>query len=168
MNTAVQLRPIADRDRPRCDLVYGEPRELVVGELGRIALFGPGELVAYRLQHRRRARLYVFRTLTVDDPLAAAVPGVRPRVQLLLEQRSAGRVRLARGLFSYLLRNKRDPSDLPDAFYVRVSAALGGHLPAHRILFSLLHREKPVVLGFPEVTAQQSPQAIPYPPFAPT
>jgi hypothetical protein len=138
MNTAVQLRPIADRDRPRCDLVYGEPQELVDGELGRIALFGSGELVAYRLRRRRQQRIFVFRTLAASDPLAAAVPGVRPRVQLLLTLHSAGRVRLARRLFAYLAKTGREPSALPDTFYLRVGVALAGRLPARRILPSLL------------------------------
>jgi len=88
---------------------------------------------------RRRRRLFVFRTLDVDDAFAVAVPGVRPRVQLLLELRTAGRIRLARSLFAYLVRMGRDPSAVPDAFYVRVGAVLAGRLPAHKILPPLLH-----------------------------
>jgi hypothetical protein len=138
MNTAVQLRPIASRDLPRCDLVHGTPREIVAGTLGPIALFAPGELVAYLLRSRRRARIFVFRTLVVDDRLAAALPGVRPRVQLLLATHSVGRCRLVRRLFAYLVKTSRDPGGLPDAFYVRVGVALVGRLPAHKILLSLL------------------------------
>jgi hypothetical protein len=141
MKTAVQLRPIAARDLPRCDLLWGEPRRIVAGELGPIALFGSGELVAYRLRRLRRQRLYVFRTLDVEDRLAAHVPGVRPRVQLLLSLNSAGRVRLAQGLFSYLLKTMRDPSAIPDDFYLRVGVALGGRLPRRKIMLSLLHPE---------------------------
>jgi hypothetical protein len=143
MNTAVQLRPIADRDRPRCDLVHGEPHEIVAGELGQIALFGPDMLVVYCLRHRRRSRLYVFRTLYVGDRLAASVPGVRPRVRLLVELRSTGRVRLARKLFGYLVRTCREPSGLSDAFYVRIGAVLTGRLPPQKILLALLGRELP-------------------------
>jgi hypothetical protein len=66
------------------------------------------------------------------------VPGVRPRVQLLLELHTPGRIRRGRGLFGYLARTNHDPSALPDAFYLRVSAILGGRLPAHKILLSLL------------------------------
>jgi hypothetical protein len=143
MNTAVQLRPISGRDLPRCDLVYGEPHEVVAGALGRIALFGPGQLVAYRLQHRRRSRLFVFRTLDVADRLAARVPGVRPSVQLLLELRSSGRVRLVRKLFVYVAKMGRDPARLPDALYARVGAALGGRLPPHKVLLCLLDGVQP-------------------------
>jgi len=114
MKTAVQLRPIAARDLPRCDLFWGVRRRTVVGELGPIALFGSGELVVYRLRRLRRQRLYVFRTLDVEDRLAAAVPGVRPGVGLLLSLNSAGRVRLAQGLFSYLAKTSRNPGALPD------------------------------------------------------
>jgi hypothetical protein len=135
-------------DRPRCELVQGEPREIVDGRLGQVALFGPGEFVAYRLQGRRRSRLFVFRTVDVPDPLAASVPGVRPRVHLLLSLHSAGRVRLVRKLFAYLARQGQTPSELPDAFYLRVGTVLGGRLPRHKVLFSLLSRPG---LGISEV-----------------
>jgi hypothetical protein len=124
---------------PRCDLLHGEPVEIVAGELGLVALFAPGALVAYRLRSHQRARLYVFRTLDVADPLAASVPGVRPRVQLLLDLRSAGRVRRAGALFSHLARDACEPSRLPDAFYVRVGAALAGRLVDRKVLGTLLH-----------------------------
>jgi hypothetical protein len=141
MNTAVQLRPIAARDLPRCELVYGTPQEFIAGDLGPVALFRSGELVAYLLRSRRRARLFVFRTLVVDDRLAAALPGVRPRVELLLDTHSVGRSCLVRHMFAYLVKTSRDPAGLPDAFYVRVGVALAGRLPAHKILLSLLSRQ---------------------------
>ncbi len=143
MNTAVQLRPMTAIDLPRCELVYGEPHEIHAGRLGPIALFAAGQLVAYRLGSRRRTRLFVFRALNVDDPLAVAVPGVRPRVQLLLELRSAGRVRLAQDLFAYLRRTGREPDRVPDAFFLRTGLALSGRLARHKILPSLLGRFDP-------------------------
>jgi hypothetical protein len=138
MKTALQLRD-GQGDGPRCELLWGEPLEALAGPLGPILVFGPGAIVAYVLQSRRRRHLYVFRTLEVDDPLAASVPCVRPRVQLLLDLVSAGRVRLVRGLFAYLTRTCRAPSALPDAFYVRVNAALSGRLPGRKILVALLN-----------------------------
>jgi hypothetical protein len=138
MTTAVQLRPIGPLPLPRCDLVYGTPREVLDGALGRIALFDPGALVAYRLRCERRSRLFVFRTLSTVRRAATVVPGVRPGVQLLLELRSAGRVRLAAKLFAHLEKRGRSAADLPDGFYIRVGAALGGRLPAQKILLSLL------------------------------
>jgi hypothetical protein len=137
MNTLVQLRPVRD-DSPGCGLLHGNPLEITRGSLGPVARFAPGEVVAYELRHQGRPHLYVFRTLEVDDPLAAAVPGVRPRVRLLVDLGCAGRIRLARSLFSYLLKSRREPSDLPDGFYVRLSVALAGRWPAHTILVSLL------------------------------
>jgi len=138
MNTAVQVRHPAGDAHPRTELLSGTPRAVISTTRGPVALFGPGELVAYRIRYHRRARVFVFRTLDVDDPLAASVPGVRPRVQLLLELGTRGRTRLVRGLFAYLAKQALDPSSLPDAFYVRVGFALGGRLPAHEILVSLL------------------------------
>jgi hypothetical protein len=138
MRTAVQVRlPSAD-EHPRAVLVSGRPCGVGVGRLGPVAVFAPGEIVAYLLRSRRRPRLFVFRTLTVDDRLAAAVPGVRPRVRLLFQLRRHGRIRRARGLFAYLARTERDPSALADDFYVRVGFALAGRLRSHKILLSLL------------------------------
>ncbi len=140
MNTAVQVRlPSAD-EHPRALLVSGRPCGVSVGKLGPVAVFAPGEIVAYLLRSRRRPRLFVFRTLTVDDRLAAAVPGVRPRVRLLFQLRAHGRIQRARALFAYLARTQRDPSALADDFYVRVGVALAGRLPAHKILLSLLRQ----------------------------
>ena len=138
MKTVVQVRhPTAD-SQPRAELVWGRPLGVEAGVLGPVALFGSGEIVAYLLRFRRRPRLFVFRTLTVDDRLAASLPGVRPRVQLLLELRTQGRVRRVRRLFAYLARTGRDPSALTDGFYVRAGLVLAGRLPAHKILLSLL------------------------------
>jgi hypothetical protein len=137
MNTALQLRD-GRGDAPRCELLWGEPIEVLAGPLGPILVFRPGAIVAYVLHSRRRRHLYVLRTLDVDDPLAASVPGLRPRVQLLLDLASVGRVRLVRGLFAYLVKTGGAPSELPDDFYVRVSAVLAGRLPRHKILRSLI------------------------------
>jgi hypothetical protein len=139
MKTAVQLRR-SDGDGPvRSDLLCGTPSSiLTTGKLGPVALFDSNQIVGYRIQHRRRTRTFVFRTLEVDDRLAASVPGVRPHVQLLLAVHSAGRARLVRGLFAYLVRTNREPSALADDFYLRVGGVLGGRLPAHKVLLSLL------------------------------
>jgi hypothetical protein len=136
MNTALQLRRTGGE--VRTGLLYGTPVETVAGTLGPVALFSSGEIVAYRIQHRRRTRVFVFRTLDVDDRLAASVPGVCPRVRLLLEVRTAGRAQLVRGLLAYLVKTGHDPCRLPDGFYVRVGVVLAGLLPAHKILRSLL------------------------------
>ena len=140
MKTAVQLRlrSADDDEGPHTELVYGSPCATAAGALGPVALFEPGAIVGYLVRRNRRGRLFVFRTLDVDDRLAATVPGVRPRVRLLLEVRSAGRIRRMRSLFAYLTRTDCPPSDLADAFYVRVGVALGGRLPRHKILLSLL------------------------------
>jgi hypothetical protein len=138
MKTAVQVRTLAGGERPRAELLFGTPCDLGEGTLGPIARFESGQVVAYQIRSRRRRRLFVFRTLEVDDAFAVAVPGVRPRVQLLMELGTAGRIRLAKSLFAFLVRTGREPSAMPDIFYVRVAAALGGRLPGHKILRSFL------------------------------
>jgi hypothetical protein len=143
MKTAVQLRTLAGDERPRAELLFGTPCDLGEGTLGPVARFESGEVVAYQIRSRRRWRLFVFRTLDVDDAFAVAVPGVRPRVQLLLGLRTVGRIRIARSLFGYLVRTGQDPSALPDVFYTRVGAMLGGRLTGHKILPSLLSAYRP-------------------------
>jgi hypothetical protein len=143
MKTAVQLRTLAGDERPRAEVLFGAPCDLGEGRLGPVARFESGQVVAYQIRSRRRRRLFVFLTLEVDDAFAVAVPGVRPRVRLLMELRTAGRIRLVRSLFAYLTRTGRDPSALPDVFYTRVGAMLGGRLPGYKILPSLLSAYRP-------------------------
>jgi len=135
--TAVQLRD----HRPHGQLVYGEPYAVDRGARGPVALFAAGSLVAYQVQIDRARRLFIFRTLLVDDRLAAAVPGVTPRVQLLAQLRSAARVRLVRQLFADLLAMGWTPSTLSDAFFLRLGAILEGRIPPYALLHALLRRE---------------------------
>ena len=157
MKTAVQLRTLAGDERPRAELLFGTPCDLGEGTLGPVARFESGQVIAYQIRSRRRRRLFVFRTLEVDDAFAVALPGVRPRVQLLMQLGTAGRIRLARSLFAYLLRTGRDPSALPDVFYVRVAAALGGRLPGHKILRLLLSSSLPTAApGFVPIPSKRA------------
>jgi hypothetical protein len=150
MNTAVQLRPAGDL--LRSELLFGAPQRTVAGQLGPVALFCGGELVAYRIRHHRRTRLFVFRTLAVDDGLATSLPGVHPRVRLLFDVRTVARVHIVRCLFSYLVKSRRDPL-VPDAVYLRLGVVLAGRLPKHKILLSLL---APALLPEPREPARMS------------
>jgi hypothetical protein len=137
VKTAVQLR---SGSVVRCELVYGDPASTASGALGPVALFGPDEVVAYAIQTSSGRRLFVFRTLAVDDSWAARVPGVHPRVRLLVHSRSAMRVRAMQRLLGYIAKRALCPSHLSDAFYVRVSHALGGRTDQARLRL-LLRRE---------------------------
>jgi len=137
VRTAVQLLP-SHGESLLAELVYGLPDDTRAGRLGPVALFPSDSIVAYRFRSGRRDRLYIFRTLAVDDSMAATIPGVRPRVRLLVHLRSAGRVRLARRLFAYLCKQSIPPERIPDDTYLRIGVALSGRLPRHKILVSLL------------------------------
>ena len=77
---------------------------MAAGVLGPIAVFGPDEVVGYLVRSSAGRRLFVFRTLAVDDTWAARVPGVYPRVRLLVLVRTAMRVRAVTRLFGYLAK----------------------------------------------------------------
>jgi hypothetical protein len=137
VRTAVQLRT---GGAVQCEVGAGEPAAVVTGRLGPVALFGPDEVVAYLVRSGPARSLFVFRTLAVDDRWAASVPGVHPRVRLLVHVRSALRVRAMGRLFAHLARRSLRPSQLSDAFYVRVSHAVGGRTDQAR-LRALVRRE---------------------------
>jgi hypothetical protein len=114
---------------------------MTAGKLGPIAAFETGEIVAYSIRTATARSVYVFRTLAVDDALAAKVPGVLPHVRLLIHLHSAGRVRAAARFFRYLAARGISPSSLCDAFYVRVSIALGGRATPQERLRAFLRDE---------------------------
>jgi hypothetical protein len=137
VRTAVQLR---SEPFVQCELTCGKPHAVTPGALGRVALFAADEVVGYLVRTPAGRRLFVFRTLAVDDKHAAAVPGVHPRVRLLVHVRTAMRVRAMNRLFGHLAKRGLCPSRLSDAFYVRVSHVLGGRTEQTR-LRALLRRE---------------------------
>ena len=103
-----------------------------------LAVFLPDQVVGYLLLGAGVRRLFVFRTLEKRENGAARLPGVRPRVRLLIEVRSRSRIDRLRRLFAYLLKQGFSPSALPDEFYLRVSFLLGGRLPARKVVRALL------------------------------
>jgi hypothetical protein len=137
--TVVQLR----ERRPSARLLYGAPDAVTDGATGPLAIFGVGALVGYCVESSYRRSLFLFRTLVVDDPLAARVIGVRPRVQLLLELHTAEGIRRTGRLLAYLLASGWSPDHLSDAFWGRASTALRGRMPPQASLVSLLRLERP-------------------------
>jgi hypothetical protein len=140
-HTAVQLRSATE---PHCELVHGDPQTLLAGQLGPVALFPPGEIVAYVIHARRPSRLYLFRTLhTLADPDQTTVPGVRPRVRLLLALDSQRLIRRCRRFFALLGRRQQPATDLTDGFYLRLERALRARAPLPRLLAALLEAHTP-------------------------
>jgi hypothetical protein len=129
MMTAIQLRPLAKHNGPRCDLVHGSGRELAAGE-HRLALFDAGEPVVNK---KRLARLCVFRTLSIGDALGARIPGVRSIVRLLLDARSIGGARIGEGLFACLTKTGRDN--------LNAGPIPSGHRRLQKVLPSLLDEQ---------------------------
>ena len=137
MLTAVQLRK---HPNVTAQLVAGSP----IRQLDQVALFGPEQLVAYMIEGVQHTLTLVFKTLHTADPLGAKLPGVHPRVSLLLEARGSLAASRLRNLFRYLSKRGLRPEDLSEDFWVRLDAVLSGqvrrgrgpHLPA------LLRHEK--------------------------
>ncbi len=138
MRTAVQLRT---GDLLRCELLHGEPSTLSAAALGPVALFEADRIVAYKVASRRRLNLFVFRTLVVDDRMAAAVPGVHPRVRLLIHAQAAGAIEQLRRLFAHVAKQGLEAARLPDVFYRRVGHAVCRRRPTQAPLRGLLRVE---------------------------
>ena len=138
MRTAVQLRSTGTL---RCELLHAEPAAVVSGALGPIVVVAPDRIVAYQIRTRRGPSVFVFRTLTVDDAMAAWVPGVQPHVRLLVHVRSVLRARRVQRLLAYLVKRGPSPSLLSDGFYLRVSHMLGGRAVQQRQLLALVRAE---------------------------
>jgi len=135
-HTAVQIRPAPS---PRCELVHGDPIALQLGQLGPVALFLPGAIVAYVIHTARPTRLFLFRTLGSAPRAARTVlPGVYPHVHLLLELDSPRLIRRCRRFFALLRRRGTPPSRLPDAFYLRLDGALRARAPLPPLAAALL------------------------------
>jgi hypothetical protein len=122
MRTAVQLRA----DAVHCQLVATKPAAVESGPRGPVALFEPGEIVAYLIQSPSWRRLFVFRTLAATDRLADEVPGVRPGVVLLLSVRTRMRIGVVKDLLEEVEGRNVSLSHLSEGFYVRLSSLLGG------------------------------------------
>ena len=105
MITAVQLRK---HPNVTAQLVAGTP----VRQINEVALFAPSQLVAYMIEGVQHTLILVFRTLAALDPSAAKLPGVHPRVSLLLEARGTLSASRLRNLFRYLSRRGLRPEDL--------------------------------------------------------
>jgi hypothetical protein len=135
-HTAVQIRPATS---PRCELLRGDPSTLIAGQLGPVALFPPGAIVAYVLHTARPTRLFLFRTLGSAPHAARTVlPGVYPHVHLLLTLDSPRVIRRCRRFFALLRRRGTPPSRLPDAFYLRLDGALRARAPLPPLAAALL------------------------------
>jgi hypothetical protein len=122
-------------------LLYGIAEGFVAVSQGQVATFRDDQIVAYVFGTIGAQRLFVFRTLGDNQPGAATVPGVWPKVRLLAEFKRAGRIDRVERLFAYLAKHRWDPSLLSDAFWLRISNVLGGHLPRQKALLSLLASE---------------------------
>ena len=126
-------------------LVHGGPL-LRVSDGGTVATIPAGEIVVYSLQ-ARALRCFVFRTLNAPESFSTVVPGVSPKVRLLLHTSTLGRLQRLQQLLAYLERIGRTPSSLSDGFYLRLHTILNGRLPKTRVLRSLLDQEGHVPTG---------------------
>jgi len=133
MTSTAQSTAVQILSTPCCELLHGDARATRDGKHGPVAIFAPGEIVAYAIHAARPPRLFLFRT---GDNLVAgvALPGVYPRVQLLLALDSARVIRRARRLFSVLRRRGLLPSRLADAFYMGLDRVLRARAPLPRLV----------------------------------
>jgi hypothetical protein len=118
-------------------VVHGQPDRGIAN----VALFSPGRLVAYMLATPIWTRVYVFRTLAKPGATHSRIPGVAPRVDLLLDTRTRAAAARIRNMFRYFARNGRPPESLSETFWLRLGVLLGGRLRRGPHLPSLLRHE---------------------------
>lgn len=121
-------------------LIHGSSIDRRPHPRGVILVLPPGQIALYCLR-TVKYRCFLFRTLAAPELLSSEVPGVSPRVRLLLETQTLGRLARLRELLRYLARTGLEPSSLSDAFYLRLNALLNGRLPKGKALRSLLAQE---------------------------
>jgi hypothetical protein len=135
--TAVRLR---DEPGLVARVVHGDPVRSVAN---RVAVFNPGQLVGYMIASSEHTHTFVFRTLHGSDHRGAKIPGVEPRVALLVDVRGARAASRLRNMFGYFRRHRIAGDRLSAEFWVRVDALLACRLrPGSRgQLLSLLRHE---------------------------
>lgn len=121
-------------------LLHGAAIERRPHPRGAVLVLPPGQIALYCLR-TVKYRCFLFRTLGAPEELSSEVPGVSPRVRLLLQTQTLGRLARLQELLRYLARTGLQPSSLSDAFYLRLNAILNGRLPKGKALRSLLARE---------------------------
>jgi hypothetical protein len=121
-------------------LIHGAAIERRQHPRGAVLVLPPGQIALYCLR-TVKCRAFLFRTLAHPELISSEVPGVSPRVRLLLQTQTLGRLARLQELFRYLATEDLQPSFLSDRFYLRLNAILCGKLPKAKILRSLLAEE---------------------------
>jgi hypothetical protein len=139
MITAVQER--RGESDPSAAVIHGKPLRTLVGRRGPIRLFHSGEIVAYVLQANGRARIFVFRTLERPVADASIVPGVQPRVRVLIVADKGRRIYRARQMLATLGRLGLQTAQISDRFYLSAATTLGNRAPIESVVKTLLTNE---------------------------
>jgi len=129
------------RAEPRAKVEVGVPIARVGAGHDVTIVFGPGTVVAYRLRLQLREQLFVFRTLQQPEPLGTRVPGVRPRVRLLMLVHNERRIQRALSLMRALRVRAHKLERLSDEVFLRANHVLGRRAPIASIADSLLRVE---------------------------
>jgi len=141
MRTAVQLRTTAPT---LAGIPFGSSDTTVLGARGPIAVFDPGRIVGYQVEHGRTQRLYVFRTAAGPGPDLSDVPGVHPAVNLLMLVRHRTAARRVGKVFAALSTTGHVPDAIPDAFWIRLAGLVTRRRPpSSAALEQLLARHAP-------------------------
>lgn len=97
----------------------------------------PGEIVLYSVRGQQ-PRTFVFRTANAAANLLSSVPGVAPRVTLLVQTTTANRQALLQLYFRNLLRQGRNPTLLADRLYAKLNIVLSRRTASRDALDALL------------------------------
>lgn len=137
VNMAVQIRSDDDLN---CSVFYGKPITSKEGKLGKILLFNVGSVVFYIVKKQGKSRGYLIHYLGNND--GVLINGIYPKVDLLVEARTRGKVTRLKKVIQYLLKNGYSLEDLSRDFYFRLNTLIEGKTVLVRNIKELLKHEK--------------------------
>ncbi len=104
--------------RLRSSVLYGQPMDVIRGELENLALFCDDKLVLYQLV-TRRCQTFLFRGAGT-----VSVPGVWPGVNLISHGANSVQSRKLVRSVLWLTEHGYDPQHVKDAVWLRISGLL--------------------------------------------
>src|SRR5688572_10411989 len=137
--TGVLVTSLASPSRPRTVtwLHHAAVSRVTPDPRGAVHWVPPGQIALYTVRGHK-TRTFVFRTAAQRATLLSSVPGVSPRVTLLVQTTTLARQALLLGFFRSLIVAGRSPTSLDDLLFAKLNVLLSRRAPTREALDGLL------------------------------